>query len=108
MNAGVRLTRGAGEIVFSLEGEVDLSNAGAVEEEIRQSLDDDSRIVIDLSDTAYLDSAGLRLLFSLARSLGERLSLVVPEGSSLRRVVTMVGLPKVVPLLPGRPSQPPA
>ena len=107
MNAQLRTERAPGEIVFSLEGEVDLSNADAVEADIRAGLDDESKIIIDLTRTEYLDSAGLRLLFALARSVGDRLSVVIPESSPLRRVVTMVGLPEVVPVLaelPGRPS----
>lgn len=99
MNGHVRYRRDANGIVFSLEGEIDLANADAVEAEIRQALGGEGVVVIDLTRTEYLDSAGLRLLFALARSEGGRLSVVIPEDSPLRRVVTMVGLSKVVPLL---------
>jgi anti-anti-sigma factor len=91
----VRSERGPDEIVFTLEGEIDLANVGVVDAEINESLDDRSRIVIDLTGTSYIDSAGLRLLFTLARSVGDRLTIVLPESSALRRVVTMVGLSKV-------------
>lgn len=104
MSASVRPQRGASEIVIALEGEIDLSNAADVEAEIRQALDDESRIVIDLTRAAYIDSAGARLLFALARSLGERLSVVIPDESPLLRVLTLVGLPKVVPIV-SRPSE---
>ncbi|HJR19268.1 MAG TPA: STAS domain-containing protein [Actinomycetota bacterium] len=99
--------RGPDEIVFWLEGEIDLANAGTVDEEIRAALDDTSRIVIDLSRTEYIDSAGLRLLFSLARTVGERLSIVLPEESPLQRVVAMVGLPQVVTLRSEPAGEPP-
>jgi len=103
----VRHRRGPGEIVFWLEGEIDLANAAAVDEEIRAALDDDSRIVIDLSLTDYIDSAGLRLLFTLAKSVGDRLSIVLPEDSPLQRIVAMVGLPQVVTLRSEPVGEPP-
>jgi anti-anti-sigma factor len=103
----VRHRRGPGEIVFWLEGEIDLANAAVVDEEIRTALDDDSRIVIDMSLTDYIDSAGLRLLFTLAKSVGDRLSIVLPEDSPLQRVVAMVGLPQVVTLRSESVGEPP-
>ncbi len=103
----VRHRRGPGEIVFWLEGEIDLANAAVVDEEIRTALDDDSRIVIDMSLTDYIDSAGLRLLFTLAKSVGDRLSIVLPEDSPLQRIVAMVGLPQVVTLRSEPVGEPP-
>ena len=104
----VRHRRGAGEIVIWLEGEIDLANAAVVDEEIHAALDDESRIVIDLSRTAYIDSAGLRLLFTLAKSVGDRLSIVLPDDSPLQRVVSMVGLTQVVTLRSEPVGEPPA
>ncbi|MGH2784554.1 MAG: STAS domain-containing protein [Actinomycetota bacterium] len=103
----VRHRRSADEIVFWLEGEIDLVNVDAVDEEIRSALDDSSRIVVDLSLTDYIDSAGLRLLFTLARAVGDRLTIVLPEDSPLQRVVTMVGLPQVVTLRTEPADEPP-
>lgn len=101
----VRLDRHPDELVFTLEGEIDLANVALVDAEIADGIDERSRIVIDLTATSYIDSAGLRMLFALARTVGERLTIVLPETSPLRRVVSMVGLTKVATLvdsLPGR------
>ena len=103
----VRHRRGPDGIVFWLEGEIDLANVGLVDEEIRSALDDESKIVIDMSRTDYIDSAGLRLLFTLAKSLGDRLSIVLPEDSPLQRVMSMVGLPQVVTLRTEPVGEPP-
>ena len=104
----VRHRRGPDGIVFWLEGEIDLANVAVVDEEIRTALDDESRIVIDMSNTDYIDSAGLRMLFTLAKSVGDRLSIVLPEDSPLQRVVAMVGLPQVVTLRSDPVGEPPA
>jgi anti-anti-sigma factor len=58
-----------------------------------------SMYVIDLTATQYLDSAGLRMLFTIAERLrvrGRRLHLVVPEGASVRRLLAIVELPSRV------------
>jgi anti-anti-sigma factor len=86
--------------VVRLEGEIDLSNA----EEVRQSILDASSaagMAIDLSGIAYLDSAGVRLLFEVARALGRRdtrLRLAVSEGSSVRRILDVARVEAIVPI----------
>lgn len=48
-----------------------------------------------LSGARHIDSAGVRLLFQLAARLGQRrqqLGIVVPEDSSIRRVLLLTKL----------------
>jgi anti-anti-sigma factor len=88
--------------VARIEGEVDMSNATAVGAELRAPLTNrSSGLVVDLERTTYLDSHGIALLFELGEELRRRqqdLHVVVPEGSPLRRVMTLAGLDQVVPL----------
>ena len=61
----------------------------------------DLGLVVDLSETRYLDSAGVNLLFELAEDLTERqlaFALVVPEGGLVERVVMLVDLASVAQL----------
>ena len=82
--AHVVVRRRRDSCVATISGEIDMSNA----EEIRTVLEDRlvedaSMYVIDLTATQYLDSAGLRMLFTIAERLrvrGRKLHLVVPEG----------------------------
>jgi anti-sigma B factor antagonist len=71
--------------VVSIRGEVDLSNATEVRDAIGQVASADvTVIVVDLSETGYLDSSGIAMLFRLAERLGHRrqeLRLVVPPDS---------------------------
>jgi len=100
----VRVTEQPGVEVSlaSVAGEVDASNADEVGVRLRALLTNHHRaLVIDLSETTYLDSAGLNLLFALADELDhrqQRLHLVVPDGSPIARMVVLVGLDTVVPL----------
>ena len=80
---------------ISLSGEIDLANAAAVEDEIREAVSNQPVIVsVDLTDLNYMDSAGVRILFTLAsrlQALRITLELIVPPGSSTRRLIELSG-----------------
>jgi anti-anti-sigma factor len=88
--------------LIRVHGEIDLSNAHEVSSEIGTVMGQEARrLVVDLSDITYLDSAGVALLLRLAERLRARrrqLHLVVPRGSPVRRVLDFTGLPRVIPL----------
>lgn len=92
-----------GEIpVARLHGEVDASNVKEIGDRLRTLLSNRSlALVIDLSATTYLDSAGINLLFALAeelRSRQQRLAVVVGAGSPIGRMVMLTGLDQMVPV----------
>jgi len=89
-----------GARLVTVGGEIDLSNVGAVMARISGLIRSESSLVIlDLSGTTYLDSAGLGMLFRLDQRLGysrQELCLVVPPGSPVRRVLELTNLDQVV------------
>jgi anti-anti-sigma factor len=82
-------------IVGALSGEIDLSNATALERVIADAVPNTALgMVLDLSELTYVDSSGVRLLLSLAGRLrwrGQDLALAAPDGSRCRRVLSMAG-----------------
>ena len=86
--------------VVSIRGEVDLSNATEVRDAIGQIASADvTVIVVDLSETGYLDSSGIAMLFRLAERLGHRrqeLRLVVPPDSPVRAALELTNLPQTI------------
>lgn len=88
--------------LIRVHGEVDMSNADELASAMEGAVPNDAaRLVVDLSHTIYLDSAGLRVLFVLAARLGARrqeMRLVVPEESPIRSALELTGLATVVPL----------
>ena len=88
-----------GQVVLSVHGEIDLENAGRARERIVSAVPSGAQgIVLDLSNVSHLDSAGVRLLFDLARRLRERrqeLAVVAPSQSLLRDVLAVVSLDRV-------------
>lgn len=88
--------------VVRIGGEVDISNARELSARIQAAIPNTIlRIAVDLTETTYLDSAGVQLLFLLADRLRVRrheLRLIVPQGSSIRAVLELTSLPTIVSL----------
>ncbi|GGL59055.1 anti-anti-sigma factor [Planomonospora parontospora subsp. antibiotica] len=80
--------RSDGRPVLAVTGEIDMSNAGTLDEALARSADD-STLVVDLSAVDYLDSAGLTVLFSHA----PRIRLIA--NPLLVPVLTISGLTEV-------------
>ncbi|MFG1616530.1 STAS domain-containing protein [Nonomuraea wenchangensis] len=74
-----------GTLVLACVGEIDMSNAGALEEALADA-DGGGTVLVDLSAVEYLDSAGLTVLFSHV----ERIRLVA--NPLIEPVLTISGL----------------
>jgi anti-anti-sigma factor len=87
--------------IARIEGEIDASNVAWVGGRLHGLVSNQlETLIVDLSQTTYLDSAGIALLFRLAGELREHqqeLRLVVHDGSSIARMVTLTGLRASVP-----------
>jgi anti-anti-sigma factor len=98
-SAEVAIERRGGTIVAHLSGEVDMTNAARVREELLVSIPNDAlALVVELNGCRYLDSAAIEVLFDLARRLGRRrqeLRLVLPSSSPLSRVLTLTDVQSV-------------
>jgi anti-anti-sigma factor len=82
--------------------DIDASNAATVRDELITCMRRESfQLVVDLTATRYLDSAGIDMLFRLNESLAQRratLHLVIAPASDLRRLAEIVGLPDAIPV----------
>ena len=87
---------------IALFGEIDMANADEVEQQILGAIDNQlTAVTIDLSGLEYIDSAGIRVLFTLANRLTIlqiALRLVVPERSPIRKVIDLSGMAAAVPV----------
>jgi anti-anti-sigma factor len=93
--------RGAARLI-RVSGEIDLSNAHDTMDAIGGLIPNHaSLVVVDLSDTAYLDSTGIAMIFRLGERLRYRrqeLRLVVPEDAPIRAVVELTNIQQVIPV----------
>lgn len=94
-----------GEVELArVAGEVDASNVHELSEQLLERVSNDTRaVIIDLTDTSYIDSSGISLIFDAAARLRNRrqeLRLVVPPGSFVGEVLSAVSLQESVPIDP--------
>jgi anti-sigma B factor antagonist len=88
-------------VIACVVGEVDISNAADIGSALEGSVPQRVLgLILDLSETTYMDSAGVHLLFRLGGRLTRRrqqLRVVVPETARIRKVVNLAGLAWTVP-----------
>ena len=90
-----------GAVLARLSGEIDLSNASAVEDQVTGGVAGATAVAVDLSGLRYLDSAGLALLSRLAgrlAALAGSLRLVVPPDAVVGRTLSVSGLAAAIPV----------
>lgn len=97
------ITTGLRIIVVS--GELDLFAAPELKRAVSGALDDDARdLIVDLTQTLFIDSSGLAvLMLAMRRShgLGGRLVVVDAEGS-VARTFQVAGLDQILMIVPSR------
>jgi anti-anti-sigma factor len=91
-----------GSVVARLSGEVDMSNASYVRDQLLASMPNEAlALVLDLTGCRYLDSAAIEVLFDVSRRLGRRrqeLRLVLPPSSPLWRVIELTEVHTAAPV----------
>jgi anti-anti-sigma factor len=93
-----------GPTLVVLEGRIDATAVQTQRERLRGLLDRGlTRLVIDLSRTQFLDSAGMAMLVSVmkrARQAGGDVRVVEPADESVRRILHLTRLDLVLNLRP--------
>ena len=83
-------------LTIRIQGDVDLANACEIENRVGAAYQPTvDHVVVDLSDTTYLDSAGLSMLGRLSSRLTAgrtALTVVAPPASAAHRVICLSGL----------------
>jgi anti-sigma B factor antagonist len=80
--------------VIALRGDADRSRADAVAEAVQAARDDDRDVVVDLSQTTYMDSSMLAALVAASEQgrLRDRELVLVVQTPRLRRSIEVKGL----------------
>lgn len=87
--------------VATVAGEFDIGTCEAMSREIHAACGDAPAIVLDLTETDYLDSAALRTLFSIARTFqgrGAPVVAVIPAAGLVRKVTAVSGIDAIMPV----------
>jgi anti-sigma B factor antagonist len=84
----VIVATGADSVVIRLRGELDLASSDRLAAVLRTLDSSPSTIVLDLSELAFLDASGLRVLIEAKRTLGSRLALL-PGPPQIQRLFVL-------------------
>ena len=91
-------------VSISISGEIDLSNADQVEEDVTSAIPNHcTSASVDLTHVTYVDSVGMRIFFNLVAQLHTaqiELTIVAPPSSPARRIVDISGLNAVATVEP--------
>jgi anti-anti-sigma factor len=94
-NARVATKVNGTAVSVSVSGEIDIDNAAGVEEQILHAISNEATTVrVDLTNVEYMDSSGLRILFTLAARLSVLqigLDVVTSADSPAHRVLELAG-----------------
>lgn len=83
-----------GVMVACVQGEIDVSNADQLGEELSEVSNQALGLVVDLREVNYLDTTGIALLYNLHLRLERReqkLVVVAPAPGAPRRVLELTG-----------------
>ena len=94
--AGARLLTQDGVAIVEFFGDLDTAVAGAVRDALtRAARADTATVLVSVEHADYMDSLTIRELFAFGRDLATRrrsLSLIIPPGSPLERILAIAGL----------------
>lgn len=87
-----------GVVVLGLDGRVDASNAGGLEQKILALIDaGETRLVIDCAQLQYMSSAGLRVLLVAAKRLSSTGKLAIAAlNTQIREVFDIAGFSSIL------------
>jgi anti-anti-sigma factor len=85
-----------GGTLVAITGELDIAAEPAVAEALASATARTGPLVVDLTPTSFMDSTGLKLLAATARQVGDRLAVVCPLGTPVRRVLDIAGMVEAV------------
>jgi anti-anti-sigma factor len=103
----------AGIVRVRLAGELDLTNARALEARLAQVAPSDAQLVVDLNHVVFVDSAALHALFKVARRHEKgKLVLILEPSATIAKAIAIVGLGQAAQIVastdelssPARPS----
>jgi len=100
----VRVRTAGAAVAIEIRGDLDIFTADRLEAALT-TVAPATTASIDLTECDYIDSAGLHVLKTYTHDIGlDRVTLIVPAGSPLRRVLEITGLDRVFRIAPAAPQ----
>jgi anti-sigma B factor antagonist len=94
------------EVVVVVRGEVDLASANHFSTVVDEAMRARARLVLDLSETTFLDSTGIAVLVNAHHALGrDRSAIVVRDASPVVRTVLRISGLDTLLVMGGTPAR---
>lgn len=95
----IKKTLNEKKLVVELEGRLDTTTAPQLEEELKNSLDGVTELVLDLETLEYISSAGLRVLLSAYKTMRGKGSMKITNANELvQEVFEVTGFSDFLPI----------
>lgn len=102
MSERLAVGRHGGHVTVRLDGDLDIADVEQVRLSILDAVGDEAQgLVVDLSTTRYIDSAGIHMLFDLVRRLQERrqtMAIALPDDSSIATLLKITNVDQAMPV----------
>ena len=106
--ATLRVRERGALVMATVEGEIDLSNAASLLDELTAAVPNTARgLIVDLLALEFLDSSGIHMLYDLAERLATRqqdFAVVLEPDAPPRRAIEVSGVEPATWLHPDRAS----
>ena len=93
-------------VMATIDGEIDLSNAGELLDELTSAVPNSARgLLIDLTALEFLDSSGIHMLYDLAERLATRqqgFAVILEPNAPPRRAIEVSGVEPAAWMHPDR------
>ena len=96
---------GEGRHVVAVRGEIDLFTAPELKKTLAEAIEEGAtRVVVDLSETTFLDSTALGVLIGAVKRLRQRDGqlVIVNSDANIQKTFEITGLDQIFALLPSR------
>ncbi|HEV3362922.1 MAG TPA: STAS domain-containing protein [Acidimicrobiia bacterium] len=101
---GIEVIRQDDVVVARLDGDIDLANTPIVSARVLEAVPNDVLgLVLDLSEVRYIDSVGIRMLFTFVRSLHasrQGMAIALPPDAPVRNLLKITNLDEVTVFRP--------
>jgi anti-sigma B factor antagonist len=105
--ASIETTADGSAVTVRVHGEIDVSNATSLAQDIRRASHGADSLDVDLTGVSFIDSAGLRMLQQLQRwraGAPTPLTVTVHPHSTVRQLLEITALDRVLSVVTAPPS----
>lgn len=93
----ITTTKNGGQLTAAVTGRIDTATSPELEQFIAENIDGVTELILDLKDTSYISSAGLRVLLVAQKKMNEQGTMkVVNVNDYIREIFEVTGFSDIL------------